>query len=156
MPSYKLLIIYLFILPLAILSKFNSFICFCTFFVIPLRLWSSLDDTWFILSIKLIELISSAPVGLADNLAVPILIVFALTYISFHFLSGEPIENVLSIVGIMLAPTFNILFISSETLGIDIVSFSINLLTLPCSIISAVNVLEPVPPLSIANNPDDT
>ena len=31
-------IIYLLVLPFAILSRFNSFICFCTFLVIPLRL----------------------------------------------------------------------------------------------------------------------
>ena len=53
----------------------------------------------------------------------------------------------------MLAPIYNILFTSSGIFGIVIVSFSINLLTVPCSIISAVNVLEPVPPLAIGNVP---
>ena len=109
----------------------------------------------FILSAKLIELISRAPVGLADNFVVPIVIVLAPTNILFHFLSDEPNEKVLSNVGIILAPIYNILLTLRGISGIVIVSFSINLLTVPCSIISAVNVLEPVPPLAIDNVPDD-
>jgi len=107
----------------------------------------------FILSTKLIELISRAPVGLADNLASPIVIVLALTNISFHFLSAVPSENILSNVGTIFAPIYNTLFTSRGISGIVIVSFSINLLTVPCCIISAVNVLEPVPPLAIGNVP---